>query len=62
MPRTAHYWVGLIALCASAVFAIGLGSVLQYRAIAKQAALSAASEPFVASIVTPNSFYRRASF
>ena len=62
MPRTAHYWIGLLMLCASAVFAVGLGSVLQYRAIAKQAALSTASEPFVASIVPPSSFYRRASF
>jgi drug/metabolite transporter (DMT)-like permease len=63
MPRTAHYWIGLLMLCVSAVFAVGVGSVLQYRAIARQAALNTAySEPFTASVVPPSVYYRRASF
>lgn len=62
MARTGHYWIGLLMLCVSAVFAVGLGSVLQYRAIAHQAALNAASaEPFIATVLPPSA-YRRTQF
>ena len=61
MSTTAHYCIGLVMLCLSAFFAIGLGSLLQYRAIARgQAAQAAYVDVYSANLLPP--IYRKASF
>ena len=63
MLRIAHYWLGFVVFCVAAVFAVGLGSFLQYRAIARQQAASTAySEAFTASVVPPPAYRRAVSF
>jgi hypothetical protein len=59
--QTPRYWMGLLMFCMAAVFAVALGSVLQYRAIAHQQALSASYETFTASLLPPTALYRKAS-
>jgi drug/metabolite transporter (DMT)-like permease len=61
MPVSAQYWMGLLMLCVAAVFTVGLGSLLQHRAINRhQAATVAYSEAFAVSVLPP--VYRKASF
>jgi drug/metabolite transporter (DMT)-like permease len=62
MSTTAHLCIGLLVLCLSAVFAVGLGSVLQYRAIARSAAAHVAQAEFQPASVLPHVYPRKASF
>jgi hypothetical protein len=60
--QTPRYWLGLLMFCMAAMFAVCLGSVLQYRAIAHQQAVSASYETtFTASLLPPTALYRKAS-
>jgi hypothetical protein len=52
--------MGLLMLCLAAVFAVGLGSLLQYRAIARHQAASTSHEAFSVSVLPPT--YRKGSF
>jgi hypothetical protein len=59
--QTPRYWMGLLMFCMAAVFAVALGSVLQYRAIAHHQEAAASYETFTASLLPSTAFYRKAS-
>ena len=62
MSTTAQLCIGLCVLCLSAVFAVGLGSVLQYRAIARSAAAQVAHAEMHSPSLLPPAYPRKASF
>jgi hypothetical protein len=60
--QTPRYWTGLLMFCMAAIFAVALGSVLQYRAVARQQAMmAAAAAPATVSLLPPTALYRKAS-
>jgi hypothetical protein len=59
---TTQYWGGLLALCMAAAFAVGLGSLLQHRAIARHQAMSTAYSAEAFSVNELPARTRKASF
>jgi drug/metabolite transporter (DMT)-like permease len=62
MSVPAQLCLGLMMLCLSAVFAIGLGSVLQYRAIARTASAHVSYAEVHSASLLPPVYPRKASF
>jgi hypothetical protein len=53
MVGTVQYWLLLVMFCVAAVVTMAVGSVLQYRAIAQQAASASHAEAVTASLLPP---------
>jgi hypothetical protein len=62
MSTTAQLCIGFCVLCLSAVFAVGLGSILQYRAIARSAATQTAYIEVHSGSLLPPAYPRKTSF